>query len=153
MHTDRPTAVARAHPGQERARLDAFGGLRRRRRECRLGVVGPRLAAPGEHQVLVDLVGPRLGKRERVGEGEAAAAGGEADAAARAPVPCGQRRLDGVGQQDGGVGREAAHDVGGGEPSEPRARIRYQRIREPLPAEQRRPGPREQHARLRMRAA
>jgi len=98
-------------------------------------------------------MGPRLGKRERVGEGQAAAAGVEADAAARAPVPCRQRRLDGVGQQDGGVGREAAHDVGGGEPSEPRARIRDQRIGESLPTEQRRPGPREQHARLRMRAA
>ena len=153
VHADRAASAVRAGLGEQRARFGPRGAVGRRRRERRLRVVGARATPLGEHQVLVDLVAPRLGQRDDVGEHLAAHAGVEADATARTPVPGGQRRLDRVGQQHGGVGREPPHDVGGSEPPGPRARIGHERVREPLAAEHRRPRPRQQHLRLRMRAA
>ena len=104
----RCAAGRRARPRRAARRLASVGlpvsGERPRGR--RVGHVdAERLEEP---RVLVDLVLPRIGQRDRVGEEQPARVRVEADAAPGAPAPGGQRRLERVREEDGEIGTRAA---------------------------------------------
>src|SRR6266446_10431624 len=146
-----PRRAAGAAPHQEFPDL----GLARRGGERAKPGLGPGGRNPERRQepeILVDLMAPRRGKRQAVGEPDPAAGGVVADPPSRAPVAGGQRRLKRVGQEKGQIRAEGPDGLEGAEAPRPRPRIADPRVGQLLPGDE--PGPRaDGHGPIRRREA